>query len=96
MRFKSGGISTRVGKLLNSETGIDSVNFSDLTDYVVLIVYLLSLIKMSKTDRKRLISSYEETLSKYKSELPIEIYGRLVRTETSTKLVALRKYVTNS
>ncbi|MDO4289600.1 MAG: Abi family protein [Eggerthellaceae bacterium] len=96
VRFKSGGISGRVGKLLKSETGIDSINFSDITDYVILIVYLLSLFRLPKTDRKRLISDYEAILLKYKRELPLEIYGRLVRTETSNKLDTLKKYVTKS
>lgn len=94
VRFKSGGISSRIGKLLKSETGIDSVNFSDITDYVILIVYLLSLIRVSKTDRKRLILDYEGILRKYKRELSIDIFGRLFRTETSRKLKELRKYVT--
>lgn len=96
VRFKSGGISSGIGKLLKSETGIDSVNFSDITDYIILIVYLLSLLGLSKTDRKRLIPDYDAILSKYRKELPLEIYGRLVRTETSGKLKRLKKYVTKS
>lgn len=96
VRFKSGGISNRIGKLLKSETDIDSVNFADITDYIVLIVYFLSLLKLSKTDRRRLISDFEAILIKYKKELPVGIYGRLFRTETSKKLKTLRKYVTKS
>lgn len=96
VRFKSGSISSRIGKLLKSETGIDSINFSDITDYVILIVYLLGLLGLSKTDRKRLISDYETILLKYKRELPLEIYGRLVRTETSGKIKTLKKCVTKS
>lgn len=96
VRFKSGGISNVIGKLLKSEAGIDSVNFSDITDYVILIVYLLSLLGFSKTDRKRLISDYEAILLKYRKELPSGIYGKLVRTETPNKLKMLKKYVTKS
>ena len=81
---------------MKSEAGIDSVNFSDITDYVILIVYLLSLLGFSKTDRKRLISDYEAILLKYRKELPSGIYGKLVRTETPSKLKMLKKYVTKS
>lgn len=96
VRFKSGGISSSIGKLLKSETGIDSVNFSDITDYVILIVYVLSLLRIPKGDRKRLISDYEKILLRYKKELPLEIYGGFVRTEAPAKLNALKRYVTSS
>lgn len=48
VRFKTGGISKNIGKLLKSEAGIDSINFSDITDYVILVVYLLGLLKLPK------------------------------------------------
>lgn len=96
VRFKTSGISKNVGKLLKSETNIDSVNFSDITDYVILVVYLLGLLKLPKTDRKRLVSDFEGILTRYKKELPLDIYGSFVRTETQNKLKLLKKHVTKS
>lgn len=96
VRFKTGGVSKNVGKLLKSETGIDSVNFSDITDYVILVVYLLGLLKFPKTDRKRLVSDFEGILIRYKKELPLGIYGSFVRTETQDKLKLMKKHVTKS
>ena len=96
VRFKTGGISKNIGKLLKSEAGIDSINFSDITDYVILVVYLLGLLKLPKTDRKRLVSGYEGILLRYKKELPRGIYGHFVRTEAQNKLKLLQKYVMKS
>ena len=96
VRFKTGGISKNIGKLLKSEAGIDSTNFSDITDYVILVVYLLGLLKLPKTDRKRLVSGYEGILLRYKKELPRGIYGHFVRTEAQNKLKLLKKYVMKS
>lgn len=98
VRFKTGGISKNIGKLLKSEAGIDSINFSDITDYVILVVYLLGLLKLKlpKTDRKRLVSGYEGILLRYKKELPRGIYGHFVRTEAQNKLKLLKKYVMKS
>lgn len=96
VRFKTGGISKNIGKLLKSEAGIDSINFSDITDYVILVVYLLGLLKLPKTDRKRLVSGYEGILLRYKKELPRGIYGHFVRTEAQNKLKLLKKYVMKS
>lgn len=96
VRFKTGGISKNIGKLLKSEASIDSINFSDITDYVILVVYLLGLLKLPKTDRKRLVSGYEGILLRYKKELPRGIYGHFVRTEAQNKLKLLKKYVMKS
>lgn len=96
VRFKTGGISKNIGKLLKSEADIDSINFSDITDYVILVVYLLGLLKLPKTDRKRLVSGYEGILLRYKKELPRGIYGHFVRTEAQNKLKLLKKYVMKS
>ena len=96
VRFKTGGISKNIGKLLKREAGIDSINFSDITDYVILVVYLLGLLKLPKTDRKRLVSGYEGILLRYKKELPRGIYGHFVRTEAQNKLKLLKKYVMKS
>ena len=96
VRFKTGGISKNIGKLLKSETSINSVNFSDITDYIILVIYLLGLLKLPKTDRKRLVSDYEGILLHYKKELPNSIYGSFVRTETQEKLKLLKKYVMKS
>lgn len=93
VRFKSGGISGQIGKLVEDETGVKSVNFSDITDYIVLVVYLLSLLKVPKIERKKLISDYETILRRYKNELPVGIFGKMIRTETANKTVALRTYI---
>lgn len=94
VRFKTGDISKNIGKLLKSETGVDSVNFSDITDYIILVVYLLGLLKLPKTDQKRLVSDFEAILLRHKKDLPREVYGRLVRTESGNKLKQLRAYIT--
>lgn len=96
VRFKSGGASSGIGKLLNSETGVKSINFSDITDYIVLIAYRLGLFGFSKTERKALVSGYETILSRYKKELPPGIYGKFVRTETAGKLKLVLRFVAQS
>lgn len=38
---------------------------------------------------------YEAILERYRSELPINIYSKLIKTSTRGKLTALRQFVSN-
>ena len=96
VRFKTGKVSAGIGRLLKSQAEIDYVNFADITDYVILVVYLLSLMGVSKTERKRVLADYESILDRYKLELPPVIFGALVRTETAKKLKQTRVFVTRN
>ena len=96
VRFKTGKVSAGIGRLLKSQAEIDYVNFADITDYVILVVYLLSLMGVSKTERKRVLADYESILDRYKLELPPAIFGALVRTETAKKLKQVRFFVTRN
>ena len=69
---------------------------SSASPYVILVVYLLSLMGVSKTERKRVLADYEPILDRYKLELPPAIFGALVRTETAKKLKRVRFFVTRN
>lgn len=40
VRFKSGSINTGVAQLLKQETGVGKIDLADITDYVILLVYV--------------------------------------------------------
>lgn len=93
VRFKTNEVSGGIGRLLKTQAGIEFVNFSDITDYVMLVLYLMTLMKVPKTERRRFVSDYEAILKKYKAELPIEIYGSLIRTESVRKMEQAKRYI---
>ncbi len=94
-RFRSGRVNAGVSKLIEQETGASGISFSDITDYVVLIAYLMKRMGFTKTECRQLVIGYEAILEKYRSELPFNIYSKLVRTDAKTKLAATRRFVSN-
>lgn len=92
-RFKSGSINSGVSRLLQQETGITGINFDDITDYVVLLTYLMRCMGFSKTECRQFLAAYETTLERFRSELPFNIYSKLVRTNAKNKLAYLRTYI---
>lgn len=95
VRFKSGSISTGVAQLLKQETGVGKIDFTDITDYVILLVYLMRRMGFTKTECKQLVAGYESILEKYRAELPFNIYSKLIKTSAHGKLTALRQFVSN-
>lgn len=96
VRFKSGAVSTGVAQLIKQEeTGVGKIDFGDITDYIVLLVYLMRRMGFTKTECKQLVSGYEAVLEKYRSELPFNMYSKLIRTTARGKLIALRRFVSN-
>ena len=95
VRFKSGSINTGVAQLLKQETGVGKIDFTDITDYVILLVYLMCRMGFTKTECKQLVAGYESILEKYRAELPFIIYSKLIKTSAHGKLTALRQFVSN-
>lgn len=95
VRFKSGSINTGVAQLLKQETGVGKIDFTDITDYVILLAYLMRCMGFTKTECKQLVAGYESILEKYRAELPFIIYSKLIKTSAHGKLTALRQFVSN-
>lgn len=95
VRFKSGSINTGMAQLLKQETGVGKIDFTDITDYVILLVYLMRCMGFTKTECKQLVAGYESILEKYRAELPFIIYSKLIKTSAHGKLTALRQFVSN-
>ena len=95
VRFQSGSINTGVSQLLKQETGVGKTDFTDITDYVVLLVYLMRRMGFTKTECKQLIAGYEAIVERYRAELPFNVFSRIIKTTARGKLSALRRFVSN-
>lgn len=93
VRFKSGSINKGVTQLIEQEIKINGVNFTDITDYVILLVYLMTLMSFTTTEREHFISEYEAILERFRSELPFNIYSKIIKTTAQHKLMTLRNFV---
>ena len=92
-RFRTGSIDNQVKNAISNSTGVVGITFETITDYLVLVVYLLSMLKMSKNDMKRLISSFSDCTEKLRKAIPINVYNQIIRTDNNVKIAALRKFI---
>lgn len=92
-RFRTNGIDKQVSAAITNATGIPNLTFETITDYLVLLIYQTKLLGISKTEIKRIITSFNEITEKLRSNIPINIYNQIIHTDNNSKILLLKQYV---
>ena len=92
-RFKTSNIDKQVSNAVNNVTSIGLLSFDTITDWIVLIVYILKLLKVSKTEMKRLIASFEESVERLRSSVSTSIFTQIIHTDHQAKINKLKQFV---
>ncbi|MGN1457872.1 MAG: Abi family protein [Acutalibacteraceae bacterium] len=92
-RFKSGSIDKRIASYITAETHIKNIDFNTIVDYIILIVFIMKLLKSNKTDILLFINQFETACEKLKKLIPINMYFKIVGSNTREKLLLLRNFV---
>lgn len=93
VRFKTGSIHKTVSELLESEMGATGVDFGDIADYALLLVYLMAKLDFTKTECRQFLLGFENLIEKYRSIVPYDIYSQFLKTQTRPKLNAARNFI---
>ena len=93
VRFKTSRTYRMVSRLFESEMNLSWVDLTDITDYVVLLVYLLKRLGFSKTDCNRVIDDYRRALDRFKADAPQDVYDAIIGRKVPHELARLRDYV---
>lgn len=92
-RFKTSNVDKQISSTLKNSTGISNVKFETITDYLVLIVYQLKLLGVTKTELKKIINEFEELVEKLRKSIPTSIFVQIIHTDHSSKIAQLRKFI---
>lgn len=94
-RFKKRKISKTIPKAIMQETKVQSVLFTSITDYLILIVYILKHLQKTNTELSKLINDYLKLADELKSSVPQNIYDQIILTNDRNKLNDLKKFIKN-
>lgn len=92
-RFRTGCIDKQVGNAISNVTKVTGLSFETITDYLVLIIYQLELLHVSKYEIKHMISGFEDVTEKLRSSIPISIFNQIIHTDNTNKIAALKEFV---
>ena len=88
-RFKTGSIDTQISATLKNELNIGNVTFSTITDYLILVVYLLRLLHAPMSKIGNLVSDYEKAVEDLRASVPANVFAQIVHTDNTQKIAAL-------
>lgn len=92
-RFKTGNIDQQISTAISNTTNVADITFNTITDYLILLVYLLKLIGISKTELRRLVSCFSEAQERLRSTIPTSAYDQIIYTDNNRKISALKIYI---
>lgn len=92
-RFARSKIDGSLSTCLEIQTGIRSITFKSITDYIILVAYLLKCFGVPKSDIKHFIAEFQDAIESLRKQIPINLFAKIVLTDTRTKLQSLQKYV---
>lgn len=91
-RFQTLSTHAILSRLIEDETNIH-VDFSEIFDYLVLIIYMLKILKVSKRKLNQIINNYIEYTEELRENIPISIFNSFIKTNFNKKTQTLFQYV---
>ena len=92
VRFKDTKVASSLYKFLENEICCKNIDFNTITDYIILISFLLRSYGLSKTEINRFINDFEKILEEFINKISINIYNQVIYTDNKNKLKFLRNY----
>ena len=93
LRFKTEAPGKPLERCMEIGTGVDGITFGTITDYIILIAYMMRSLGSSKTDCKRFLNAYLHLIESGWISLPdnlaVRIAGSDVRRKISRMTVSL-------
>ena len=96
IRFKDTKVPSSLCKFLENEINCQNIDFNTITDYIILISFLLKSYGLPKTEINRFINDFEKLTEEFRNKISINIYNQVIYTNNKVKIKALRNYMKNS
>lgn len=95
-RFKTGKINNLLVQCLKQEIGICDIDFRYITSYILLIVYLLRKMKVTKRDCNIFVYSFLKNIKFLRKNVPSNICDQILGTEVQSNIETLISFIKKS
>ncbi len=95
-RFRNIDPTGNMKQCLKQEIGEPFINFKTIDDYVILVCYYLKLLKVSKTEIKQFIHSFEKITEEYKKSVNSAVAEIAIHPKLNERMTILENYIKNT
>ena len=95
VRFKDTKVVSSLCKFLENEISFQNIDFNTITDYIILISFLLKSYGIPKAEINKFINDFEKLTEEFRNKITINIYNQVIYTDNKLKLNALRNHLKN-
>lgn len=75
------------------DTKIQGINFTSITDYIVLVVYILKKLSKNNKELLKIINDFIKIVDNLKQNIPQSILNQIVLTNDLQKLQILKSFL---
>lgn len=92
-RFRERNVRKALIKSIESDTAIQNLNFKNITDYLILIAYILKKLNKSNSEITKMINEYKKYANNLKGNIDKSIYNQIILTNDVQKLNDFTKFL---
>lgn len=92
-RFKKFKPSPAMEQCINLEIGLPYTHFDKIEDYIILVSYYLKMLKVSKTEIKAFIRSFENIVDEYKKSVSLPVASVVIHPDLTSRINTLKNFI---
>ena len=92
-RFRNRNINTTLLKSLCRDTNIQGINFTSISDYMILVLYILKKLNKTNKELTKVINDFIKTIDILKQNIPSSIFNQIILTNDLQKLQILKYFI---
>lgn len=92
-RFRKRNINKTLLKSLENDTGIQGINFNSITDYIILVIYILKKLNKANKELNKNINEFIRIVENIKENIPQAVYDQIILTNDLQKLRILKNFL---
>ncbi|QIR17974.1 Abi family protein [Bacillus subtilis] len=92
-RFRKSKPPARLKSYLQSETSISNIQFDNIVDYFIIVIFILKKLGITKTELKRLIRNFHEESEQLRNNIPVSVHTSIMGSDLKNKIKQLKNYI---
>lgn len=91
-RFNKSDQSGQIKQYLENMTGVSNIQFKNIEDFLVLIVFLLKNLNTTKKELNKIINEFEISIKRLEDKIPRSSYFEILGTDVNNKIRQLKTF----